>query len=98
MQRTRQILLQAGTFILCLNGFLWFMSNMRDDGAITFGQLLFRIGVFLLGLILVAGAGLLALIEKLQGPGESATNPDPQPINESELIVDESLEQNEETE
>lgn len=98
MQKARQILLQAGSIILCVNGALWYMSNMRDDGAITSGQFLFRIGVFLLGLLLVGGAGLLALIEKLQGPAESASVPEPQVIDESDLIVDESKGLEEETE
>jgi len=82
MQKARQSLLQIGSIILCVNGALWFMSNLRQDGPATFGQLLFRLGVFLLGMTLVGTAGLLALIEKFQGPSAS----EPQVIEESDLI------------
>lgn len=97
MQKAKQMLLQVGAIILCANGGLWFMSNLRGQ-PISFGQLLFRIGVFLLGLLLVAGAGMLALIEKLQAPPEPTPKPKPQMIDESNLIVEKPTGKEEETE
>jgi hypothetical protein len=97
MQKARQVLLQVGSIILCVNGALWLMSNLRD-APITFGQLMFRISMFLLGLLLVAGAGVLALIEKLQAPVEPPPKPEPQMIDESDLIVEEPTEKEEKTE
>ena len=84
MQKARQSLLQIGTFILCFNGVWWFISNMRE-GPTTFGQLMFRLAVFLLGLALVVTGGLLALIERLQRRSHTESS-GPQVIEESDLI------------
>lgn len=98
MQQARQVLLQVGTIILCVNGGLWFVSNLRDDGPPTFGQLVFRIGVFLLGLFLVGSAGVLALIQKFVTPAEDQSKPAGGENDESDLIVGESSEPREEIE
>lgn len=97
MRKTRQSLLQIGAFILCFNGVFWFISSLRQ-GPPNFAQLVFRLAVFLLGLLLVAAAGLLALIEKLQAPPKTDTSTASIVIRESDLIDEDKSGKEEETE
>jgi hypothetical protein len=97
MQKARQSLLQIGLFVLCFNGVWWFISNMRD-GPPTFGQLVFRVAVFVLGLFLVGAAGLLALIARIQTPPESDIGSRSTVIRESDLIDEDVAGKEEQTE
>lgn len=97
MRKARQSLLQIGAFILCFNGVFWFISNLRQ-GPPNFGQLVFRMVVFLIGLSLVGTAGLLALIEKLQTPPKSDIGSAETVLREPELIEEDMTGKEEETE
>jgi hypothetical protein len=79
MESARKWLFQIGTIILCVNAGLSFMHGPAKGPA----QLVFRIGVFLLGLALLAAGGVLWLISRSQST-QSAN--EPEELDESDLI------------
>ena len=64
MEKTRNLLLQIGTLILCINGGLWFKDSLTGGGNEPNGPavILFRLGVCLLGLVLIGIGGILTVV------------------------------------
>lgn len=59
--------MQIGTLILLLNGVFWMKDRFTgDDDGPHMAQLLFRVGMMLLGMGLLGLAGLIWLVETLQ--------------------------------
>lgn len=79
MERTRNVLLQVGTLVLCINGALWFKDSLGGNEAQGPAVVLFRLGVVLFGLLLLGAAGVLTLVLHFD---RSARRPLNQPVDE----------------
>lgn len=79
MERTRNVLLQLGTLVLCINGALWFKDSLGGEEAQGPAVVLFRLGVVLFGLLLLGGAGVLTLVVHFD---RSARRPLNRPVDE----------------
>jgi hypothetical protein len=84
MDNTRNVLLQLGTLILCINGALWFKDSLTGQEQNGPAVALFRLGVCLLGLLLIGTAGILTLIMHFNRSV-------PRPLNCIEHVSDEEL-------
>jgi hypothetical protein len=84
MEKTRNLLLQFGTLVLCINGGLWFKDSLTGDKPNGPAVILFRLGVCLLGLLMMGTAGVLTLIMHLNRPA-------PRPLNRVEHVSDDEL-------
>jgi hypothetical protein len=80
METTRKWLFQIGTIILCVNAGLSFMYGPAKGPA----QLVFRIGVFLLGLALLAAGCVLWLVDRSRSTKSGQS--EPEEVHESEVF------------
>ncbi len=85
MDKTRNVLLQVGTLILCINGALWFKDSLSGDDVQGPAVVMFRLGVVLLGMVLLGGAGVMSLVLHFD---RSARKPLNRPVDE---ITDDEL-------
>jgi hypothetical protein len=84
MEKTRNVLLQIGTLILCINGGLWFKDSLTGDKPNGPAVILFRLGVCLLGLVLLGTGGILTLVMHFNRSV-------PRPLNREEPVSDDEL-------
>jgi hypothetical protein len=82
MQKAQKLLLNIGSIIVGVNAALSFMHRGEDSGPAV---LLFRLGVFCLGLMLLGAGGILALINKLDRSKKSRAA-QPVEVDEAELF------------
>jgi hypothetical protein len=84
MEKTRNALLQIGTLILCINGGLWFKDSLTGNEPNGPAVILFRLGVCLLGLVLLGVGGILTAVIYFNRTV-------PRPLNRVEQISDDEL-------
>jgi len=84
MKKVQKLLIQSGSMVVCINGVLWGMNSARGGEPNT-AQLLFRVGVFLFGLMLLGAGGIVALINKFDRSVKSGAD-DPADVNDEELF------------
>lgn len=84
MEKSRNVLLQIGTLILCINGALWLKDSLTGREQNGPAVVLFRLGVCLLGLLLLGIGGLLTVIMYFNRAV-------PKPLNRVEYVADDEL-------
>ena len=84
MEKTRNVLMQVGTLILCINGGLWFKDSLTGDQPNGPAVILFRLGVVLVSLLLLGIGVILTVIMYFNRSV-------PKPLNRVEQISDDEL-------